>query len=97
MYYIVRPKTGFEVSIKFESDQKRVEEFRKESPASARVWDGLIDRLKMSAHKEGDFVPEIGDDCKVLIISPDVEAGTPRILVAYRVFLDQVSIRLVVI
>ena len=95
--YIARPATGFEIIVRHQDDLERIEEFKNQSEANARCWDGIVSRLKMSAHKDGESAPQLGDGCRILVVGPDHEAGTPRIMIGYLALGDWVSIRIVCI
>ena len=94
---IARPKDGFDVRIKHEDDKARIAEFKDRSPACARCWDGMMERLRMSAHKDGEPVPFLGNGFRAFVTGPDEIAGTPRILVVYLALGNWVSIQSVAI
>ena len=67
------------------------------NPQFDRYWEGILARLRITAHRDGT---PLGDDRTgeyVLVTGPDHESGQPRILVSYLIMGDTVTIGKVLI
>jgi len=86
-----RPPRGFKIVID-DSIQDTVNSFINTKEAYRRCWEGIIERLRMSAHKDGQPYTSIGKGCRVFSTGPDLEAGTPRVMLGYLVLGETVKI-----
>lgn len=90
---IARPPGGFHIAwtstVGLYLDQASEQHLR-----FGEVWGALIERLKFTAHREGEPMPQLGPGHKLLIVEGDPLYNLPRLTVGYKVLGDRVTIRL---
>lgn len=86
---IVRPQTGFIIT-EPTSFKTLLESHAQKWPRVISYWEGIRDRLKMTAHKEG---AAIGGNLsnRVFEAEGDAESHLPTIRVAYQVLGDKLD------
>lgn len=62
------------------------------SPHFGRYWEGVLARLKINAHRDGEPLGEDRPGEYVFVTGPDQETGQPRIVVSYLIMGDTVTI-----
>lgn len=90
---IARPPQGFTISLSdtvIHMVATRVETV----PDFERYWGDIVERLKFTAHREGEPEPRLGRGFRLLVFSGDGIPARPRVVLGYRVLGDTVSIKL---
>lgn len=85
---IARPKEGFHLR-EPEGFAKRIADAAKKWPRLPSQWDGIKDRLKITAHREGAIA--VGAGARVFEAQGDAELKLPTVRVAYHVLGDTVT------
>lgn len=65
---------------------------RSRNPPFGRYWAGILARLKINAHRDGEPLGEDRPGEYVFVTGPDQETGQPRIVVSYLIMGDTVTI-----
>ena len=85
---IARPTTGFLLR-EPDSIKQVLAEAADRWPRLASHWEGIKERLKITAHREGAGIAKAGD--RVFEAQGDSDSGLPTVRVAYHVLGDTVS------
>jgi hypothetical protein len=85
---IARPKAGF-ILREPPSFKTILDSAAKRWPRVHSHWDGIKERLKITAHREGARAAGAGD--RVFEAQGDADSGLPTVRVAYRVLGDTVT------
>lgn len=86
---IARPPSGFRI-VMSAGAKASLEAATPASPRLPAVWEGVCERLKFTAHREGDRLPN--GDC-LLQIQGDPAFDIPKIAIVYGVVGDTVTVR----
>lgn len=65
-----------------------------QQPQFIRYWDDIVERLKFTAHREGQPEERLGRGYRLLALDGDRSAGRPRVVLGYLVLGDTVTIKL---
>jgi hypothetical protein len=92
---IVRPPTGFIIS-EPPGFEQLLQGHMAKWPRVKSHWEGIKDRLKMTAHREG---AAIGDDLSQRVFEAEGDAASelPKIRIAYRVLGDILDFKMLVV
>lgn len=85
---IARPPGGFHIRV-LAAAQTTLDGVRPQFPRLDAIWDGICERLKFTAHREGQELPGGG---VVMQFPGNAAFGVPKIAVCYTVLGDQVTI-----
>jgi hypothetical protein len=86
---IARPPSGFSIVLS-SAAKVALDTARPGVPRLDDVWAGVCERLKFTAHREGDRLP---NGQSILQIQGDPAFGIPKIAVVYTVVGDTVTVR----
>lgn len=86
---IAKPPSGF-IIVLSDLAKATLDAARPGIPRLDDVWGGVCERLKFTAHREGDKLP---NGQSILQIHGDSAFGIPRIAVVYSVVGDTVTVR----
>lgn len=86
---IARPPSGFSIILSAIANDA-LDSARPGIPRLDDVWSGVCERLKFTAHREGDRLP---NGQSILQIRGDPAFGIPKIAVIYTVVGDTVTVR----
>lgn len=86
---IARPPSGFSIVLSNVA-KAALDTARPGVPRLDDVWGGVCERLKFTAHREGDKLP---NGQSILQIQCDPAFGIPKIAVVYTVVGDTVTVR----
>ncbi|MDP1737443.1 MAG: hypothetical protein Q8L23_08380 [Caulobacter sp.] len=90
---IARPPSGFSIIVT-ELAQTALDASVPSVPRLTEVWDGVRERLKFTAHREGDRLP---DGRSLLQVDGDPSFGIPKIAVIYTVLGDTVTVHRILV
>lgn len=62
------------------------------NPRFGRYWEGILARLKINAHRDGEPIGEDRPGEYIFVTGPDQNSEQPRIVVSYLIMGDTVSI-----
>lgn len=85
---IARPPTGFKIHLS-ESAQSTLSSAQTSVPRLHEIWDGVCERLKFTAHREGQLLP---NGQTLSQIDGDPTFGIPKIALIYSVVGDTVTV-----
>lgn len=90
---IARPPEGFHVTWTTTVSALINAEVQR-NPEFARYWEDIVERLRFTAHRDGQPEPRLGKGARLLAIGGASVPGRPRIVVGYRALGDSVRIKL---
>jgi hypothetical protein len=90
---IVRPPNGFNINLSANA-QATLAAVTEAVPRIDEIWLSICERLKFTAHREGQPLPNGG---LVIQFNADPAYGIPKIAVCYSVLGDTVTVRRVLV
>jgi hypothetical protein len=86
---IARPPEGFKIILS-DGVKKTIDATRPGAPRFDEIWDGVCERLKFTAHREGE---PLQHGVRIWQIDGDPAFGIPRIAIIYLVLGDAVTVQ----
>lgn len=92
---IARPATGFIIA-EPANFKELLQSHAEKWPRAVSHWEGIKDRLKMTAHREGVSIAGNSSN-RVFEAEGDTASGLPTIRVAYHVLGDKLDFKMLVV